>query len=92
MIIITSRHVVLFAIHNKLSFFHSNNHDFFQVGSASGAVCKRIKKWTTKFTKDELEFFALFYPAEPWKRLADIVHFNPEKVIHKMSSRKVTFQ
>jgi hypothetical protein len=29
-------------------------------------------------TKDNLEFFALHMPTEPWKKLADIVHFNPK--------------
>ena len=54
---------------------------YFQYGSASGAICKRITKWVRKFSKEELEFFALHYPTEPWKRLADICHFNPNKVI-----------
>lgn len=50
-----------------------------KVGSASGAVCKHIQRWVRKFTTDELEYIALFYPTEPWKQLADICHFNPAK-------------
>lgn len=48
-------------------------------GSASGAICKHIRQWTRTFTKEELEFFSIFLPKEPWKKLADICHFNPEK-------------
>ena len=48
-------------------------------GSASGAVARHIQRWTRTLTKQELEYFALHMPTEPWKKLADIVHFNPEK-------------
>lgn len=45
----------------------------------SGALVRHIRKWVCHFNKDELEFFALFMPKEPWKRLADILHLNPKK-------------
>jgi hypothetical protein len=48
-------------------------------GTASGAVARHIRRWAKKFTKEELEFFALFMPVEQWKKLANIVHFNPTK-------------
>ncbi|KAK3092936.1 hypothetical protein FSP39_009099 [Pinctada imbricata] len=48
-------------------------------GSASGAVCKQVKRWVQTLTKEELEFYALHFPLEPWKKLADICHFHPEK-------------
>ena len=48
-------------------------------GSASGAVARHIQRWTRTLTKQELEYFALHMPTEPWKKLADIVHFHPEK-------------
>ncbi|CAF3653335.1 unnamed protein product [Rotaria socialis] len=48
-------------------------------GSASGAVARHIQRWTKTLTKQELEYFALHMPTEPWKKLADIVHFHPEK-------------
>ena len=47
------------------------------VGSASGAVARHIQRWTRTLTTKELEYFALHMPTEPWKKLADIVHFNP---------------
>ncbi|XP_067674466.1 uncharacterized protein [Haliotis asinina] len=47
-------------------------------GSASGAVCKHVQAWVRTFTKEELEFYALHYPKDPWKKLADICHFNPK--------------
>ncbi|XP_062598671.1 uncharacterized protein LOC134260104 [Saccostrea cucullata] len=48
-------------------------------GSASGAICKHVKRWTRTLTKQELEFFALHFPVDLWKRLADICHFHPVK-------------
>ncbi|CAF4069843.1 unnamed protein product [Rotaria sordida] len=49
------------------------------IGSASGAVARHIQRWTRTLTPQELEYFALHMPTEPWKKLADIVHFNPTK-------------
>lgn len=48
-------------------------------GSASGAVARHVQRWTRTLTTQELEYFALHMPTEPWKKLADIVHFNPTK-------------
>ncbi|XP_046353942.2 uncharacterized protein LOC124133554 [Haliotis rufescens] len=47
-------------------------------GSASGAVCKHVQAWVRTFTKEDLEFYALHYPKDPWKKLADICHFSPK--------------
>lgn len=46
-------------------------------GSASGAIARHIQRWTRTLTQQELEYFALHMPTEPWKKLADIVHFHP---------------
>ncbi|XP_061176627.1 uncharacterized protein LOC133185443 [Saccostrea echinata] len=48
-------------------------------GSASGAVCKHIRRWVRHFTAKELEFYAIHFPKDPWKKLADICHFHPQK-------------
>ncbi|CAF2138561.1 unnamed protein product [Rotaria magnacalcarata] len=48
-------------------------------GSVSGAVARHIQRWTRTLTRQELEYFALHMPTESWKKLADIVHFNPSK-------------
>ncbi len=48
-------------------------------GSASGAIARHVQRWTRTLTQKELEYFALHMPTEPWKKLADIVHFNPTK-------------
>ncbi|CAF1469800.1 unnamed protein product [Adineta ricciae] len=48
-------------------------------GSASGAIARHIQRWTRTLTQRELEYFALHMPTEPWRKLADIVHFNPTK-------------
>ena len=49
------------------------------IGSASGAIARHIQRWTRTLTQQELEYFALHMPTEPWRKLADIVHFNPTK-------------
>lgn len=48
-------------------------------GSVSGAVARHIQRWTRTLNKEELEYFALHMSTEPWKKLADVVHFNPSK-------------
>lgn len=55
---------------------------YFKIGSASGAVCKHVAKWVRGFTAEELEFFSIHFPKDPWQKLADICHLNPEKVIN----------
>ena len=50
-----------------------------KVGSFSGASAKKVRKWVRKFDVKDLEFFAICLPTEPWKKLADLCHFNPEK-------------
>ena len=51
-----------------------------QHGSASGAVCRHIARWVRRFSREDLEFFALHFPTDPWQKLADICHLNPKKV------------
>lgn len=50
-----------------------------KAGSVSGALAKKIRRYISKFKESELEFFALVMPVEPWKKLANIIHLNPEK-------------
>ncbi|PIK41203.1 hypothetical protein BSL78_21955 [Apostichopus japonicus] len=50
-----------------------------KVGSVSGALIRHVKNWVQQQTAKELEYFALFYPKESWKKLADICHLNPQK-------------
>ncbi|XP_078618031.1 uncharacterized protein LOC144885788 [Branchiostoma floridae x Branchiostoma japonicum] len=49
------------------------------LGSMSGALARHIRRWVSRLTADQLEFYALFFPPEPWKRLADLCHLNPKK-------------
>ncbi|CAG5117351.1 unnamed protein product [Candidula unifasciata] len=49
------------------------------IGSASGAVCKHVARWVRDFSAEELEFFAIHFPKDPWQKLADICHLNPQK-------------
>lgn len=48
-------------------------------GSLSGAVARHVQRWTRTLSQQELEYYALHMPTEPWRKLADIVHFNPSK-------------
>lgn len=47
-------------------------------GSLSGALCRHIRGWVRTLTKEELQFFAVHLPKEPWKELADLLHLNPK--------------
>jgi len=47
------------------------------IGSLSGALCKHIRGWVRTLSKEELQFFAVQLPREPWKELADLIHLNP---------------
>ncbi|XP_038078053.1 uncharacterized protein LOC119745626 [Patiria miniata] len=48
------------------------------VGSLSGAISRHIHGWVRTIPGDDLQFYALHLPKEPWKKLADLVHFNPK--------------
>jgi hypothetical protein len=37
-----------------------------QLTSVSGALAKRVKKWTLSLSKENLDFYALQLPKEPW--------------------------
>ncbi|XP_072023498.1 uncharacterized protein [Amphiura filiformis] len=50
-----------------------------KMGSVSGALSRHIRNWVRQIPKSQLEFYALHYPKEPWKRLADLCHLNPKK-------------
>eukprot|EP01089_Gocevia_fonbrunei_P001082 TRINITY_DN11032_c0_g1_i1.p1 TRINITY_DN11032_c0_g1~~TRINITY_DN11032_c0_g1_i1.p1 ORF type:complete len:530 (-),score=118.10 TRINITY_DN11032_c0_g1_i1:20-1609(-) len=47
-------------------------------GSLSGSLCRFINKWVGTISKENLEFFALSLPKEPWRELSDLVHLNPK--------------
>ncbi len=48
-------------------------------GTMSGALARRLAKWVRRFTAKELEFFALHFPTDLWRRLADLLHLHPER-------------
>lgn len=47
------------------------------VGSLSGALALRIRKWCGTISEENLSFFALNMPRQPWKDLADLIHLKP---------------
>ncbi len=49
-----------------------------KVTAVNGSLCKRVKKWVKTIPADHLQFFALQMPKEPWRELADVVHFAPQ--------------
>jgi len=67
----------------NMTLLKNNIHNFEKiqpkVGSCSGALARKIKKWVQKYSQEDLEYFALNFPTAPWKKLADIVHLNPTK-------------
>jgi hypothetical protein len=49
-----------------------------QKTSVTGALAKRIREWIKTIDENQLNFFALQMPKEPWRELADMVHPNPK--------------
>jgi hypothetical protein len=43
-------------------------------GSVSGALAVRLRKWCGTISEENLSFFALNMPRQPWKDLADLIH------------------
>lgn len=48
-------------------------------GSLSGALSRHVKQWVKTIPVERLQFFAMHFPSEPWKNLADLIHLNPER-------------
>jgi len=46
------------------------------IGSLSGALAKHVRAWVRTIPAEQLAFFALAMPAEPWRQLADLVHLS----------------
>ena len=49
-----------------------------QLGSLSGALAKRLKRWINRIPKEKLSFYALSMPPEPWRELADLIHLRAD--------------
>jgi len=47
------------------------------IGSVSGALARKIKKWVQSIPPEKLEWAALNFPKEPWRELADVIHLAP---------------
>lgn len=61
------------------SLIGSINADIPMAGSLSGALIKHIKLWVRTIPVKRLEFYAIHFPPEPWKKLANMCHLNPER-------------
>ncbi|MCA9718452.1 MAG: hypothetical protein KC468_27525 [Myxococcales bacterium] len=46
-------------------------------GSLSGALARRVRRWVSTIPADKLEYYAITFPFEPWRRLADLLHLAP---------------
>lgn len=65
----------------KLGALRSKINDLSQdenIGSVSGALSRHVRRWLRTFTQEQLRYFALNMPKEPWMELADLVHPNPK--------------
>jgi len=60
-------------------------------GSLSGALIRHIRKWAQTLSSEDLRFFAIHLPREPWKELADLLHLNPQKDFKEPWFLGVTF-
>lgn len=48
------------------------------VGSLSGALARHVQRWMRSVPGEQLTYFALTLPKEPWRQLADLVHPRPD--------------
>lgn len=44
--------------------------------SLTSSKCKLIKRWTYHLTKDQLEYRAILFPTNLWRKLANLIHLN----------------
>lgn len=49
------------------------------IGSVSGSLASKIRKWVKSIPAEKLTFYALTLPKQPWRELADLVHLHPSK-------------
>lgn len=47
-------------------------------GNLTGAIVKKVNRIMKQLLPEQLEFFLMNMPKEPWKELADMCHFKPE--------------
>ena len=47
------------------------------VGSLTRAVVRHAKRWVRRLTPEQLVFYALTLPKEPWRELANLLHLAP---------------
>lgn len=47
------------------------------IGSLSGALSRHVRRWVRTIPATKLEFYALTFPLQPWRTLADLCHLDP---------------
>jgi len=52
--------------------------EMLQGGNMTGSFARKVRGTVRALTPDRLEFFLLMFPVEPWRDLADLVHFSPK--------------
>eukprot|EP01125_Pyxidicula_operculata_P021810 TRINITY_DN865_c3_g1_i1.p1 TRINITY_DN865_c3_g1~~TRINITY_DN865_c3_g1_i1.p1 ORF type:complete len:728 (+),score=208.85 TRINITY_DN865_c3_g1_i1:36-2219(+) len=53
------------------------NRELIEGTSVSGSLSKKIRSWIKTIPAEELNFFALQMPKEPWQELSDVIHLHP---------------
>lgn len=48
-----------------------------EVGSLSGALARRVRRWVRTLPAERLTYYALSFPLAPWQALADLCHLSP---------------
>ncbi|KAH3760854.1 Serine/arginine repetitive matrix protein 2 [Pelomyxa schiedti] len=47
------------------------------IGSVSGSLAEKVRKWVASIPSDRIAFYALVMPREPWRELSDMIHLHP---------------
>ncbi|CAB9517494.1 expressed unknown protein [Seminavis robusta] len=64
--------------HNMDSHIDTGVQEQIDSASVSGALARKVRDWAKETLKaDFLEFVMLSLPSEPWRNVADLVHFKP---------------
>ncbi len=57
---------------------HSAVQELINSASVSGSLARKVKDWAKSLKNHDLQLIMLGLPKDPWRKLADIVHFHPD--------------
>ena len=74
----SAKHANKKSIEHKINFAHELCEYNYNLSLSLGKL-KLVKKWVQSIPKDKLEFKAIIYKTDLWRKLADLTHLHPER-------------